>query len=147
MKVLKAKIRKTSPHYERGLNQKGKPVWLSITGFKPQGIKNFRINAIKSISGGFAQYEELWVGKDEITIKHIEDGQLSIELYSSEEFEQQKYNPKFYNRKRFEIITETERQFIQAPDYKMARQIAGELGFVNFKIRQVKRLTRGEMND
>ena len=42
MKALKAKIRKTSPHFERGLNQKGKPVWLSITGFKPQGTKNFK---------------------------------------------------------------------------------------------------------
>ena len=147
MKVLKAKIKKTSSHYEKGLNLKGKPVWLTITGFKATGINNFRINAIKSISGGFAQYEEIWVSKDEILLKHIEDGQLAIELYSSEEYEQQKYNPKFYNRKRFEIVTENEKQYIQAPDYKMACQIAGELGCVNFKIKQVKKLTKKDIND
>lgn len=147
MKVLKAKIKKTSPHYEKGLNLKGKPVWLTITGFKSTGTKNYRINAIKGISGGFAQYEEIWLSKDELLLKHIEDGQLAIELYSSEEFEEQKYNPKFYNRKRFEIVTETERQYIQAPDLKKARQIANELGFVNFKIRQVKKLTNKEIND
>ncbi len=147
MKVLKAKIKKSSPFYEKGLNLKGRPVWLSITGFKASGTNNFRINAIKGISGGFAQYEEIWLSKDDILLKHIEDGQLAIELYSSEEFEQQKYNPKFYNRKRFEIVTETEKQYIQAPDYKMACQIAGELGFVNYKIKQVKKLSKNDIND
>jgi len=147
MKVLKAKIKKTSPHYEKGLNQKGKSVWLSITGFKPQGTRNYRINAVKNINRGFAQYEEIWVRMDEISLKQIEDGQLSIELYSEEEYKEQKYNPKFYNRRRFEVISETEKQFIQAPDYEMAKQIASQLGLINVKIKQVKKLTTKQIKE
>jgi hypothetical protein len=70
-----------------------------------------------------------------------------MELYSKEEFKKQKYNPRFYNRKRFEIITETEKQYIQAPDFEMARQVAEQLGLSNYKIKQVKKLSRKEMNE
>jgi hypothetical protein len=147
MKVLKAKIKKTSRYYEMGLNQKGKALWLSVTGFNSNGNNNFKINAIKKIVNGFAQYQEIWLSKDEITLGHIEDGQLSFELFSKEEFEQQKLNPRYYNQRRFEISTENEKRYIHAPDLRTANTIANDFGLTNYLIKEVKKLTKKEIND
>jgi len=147
MKILKAKIKKTSKYYEMGLNQKRKALWLNITGFSPNGNNNYKINAIKKIVHGFAQYQEIWINKDEITFKQIEDGQLSFELFSQEEFEEYKLNPRYFNQRRYEISTSNEKQYIHAPDLKTANSIAQEIGLVNFKIIEVNKLTRKEIND
>ena len=147
MKILRAKIKKTSPYYTMGLNQKGKSVWLSITGFNPMGERNYRINAIKDIKGGFAEYQEIWISKEDLTLKQIEDGQLSLELYSAEEFEIQKRNPKHYNKRRFEVITKNEKQYLYAPDIEGAQAMAKQLGLHDFKIRQVKRLSRKDIEE
>jgi hypothetical protein len=147
MKVLKAKIKKTSRYYEMGLNQKGKSLWLSITGFNANGNNNFKLNAIKKIVKGFAQYQEIWISKDEILLKHIEDGQLTIELFSKEEFEQQKMNPRYFNQRRFEISTTNEKRYIHAPDLKTANSIAHEFGLDNYSIKEVKKLTKNEINN
>jgi hypothetical protein len=147
MKVLKAKIKKTSRYYDMGLNQKGKSIWLSITGFNPNGNNNFRINAIKKIIKGFAQYQEIWISIDEITFKHIEDGQLSLELFSKEEFEEHKMSPRYFNQHRYEISTSNEKRYLHAPDLKTANLIAQELGLSNYSILEVKKLTKKEIND
>jgi hypothetical protein len=147
MKVLKAKIKKTSKYYKMGISQKGKALWLSIIGFSLNGKNNFKIKAIKNIVNGFAQYQELWVSKDEITLKQIEDGQLSIELLSQEEYEQHKMNPRYFNQRRYEISTTNEKQYIYAHDLKMANFIAQELGLINFNIIEVKKLSGKEIND
>lgn len=147
MKTLRAKIKKISQHYKMGLNKKGQSVWLTITGFKPQGELNFRLNAIKGIKNGFAEYREIWVSKDEISLKHIEDGQLSIDLYSKEEFEKQKFNPKYINKRRFKIVTKNEMRYIQAPDLETAKNIAEQLGLSDYKLTQVKNLTKKEINE
>lgn len=147
MKVLKAKIKKTSPYYSLGLNQKSKPVWLTITGFRVVGTKNFRINAVKGFKAGYAEYKEIWVSKDDIILRHVDEGQLSMDLYSQEEYEKQKHHPRISNRKRFEIRTKNEKQYIQAPDLEAAHHMAKQLGLSEYSITQVKRLTKKEINE
>ena len=147
MKVLKAKIKKTSKHYELGLNQKGKPLWLNVTGFNPNGNNNFKINAIKKIVKGFAQYQEIWVSQDDITLKQFEEGQLSFDLLSQEEFEQYKMHPRYFNQRRFEVSSVNEKQYIHAPDLKTVNSILEEMGLANFTIKEVKKLTKKEINN
>lgn len=147
MKVLKAKIKKTSIHYKKGVNQKGKSIWLSITGFNPKGEHNYKIKAVKGIKNGFAEYVEIWVSPDDITIKQHEDGQLTLDIFSPQEMEENKQNPRYYNQRRFEVITKNEKQYLQVPDYETAEKVARQYGLVDFKIRQVKRLTRKELED
>lgn len=146
MRILKAKIKKTSVHYKKGLNQKGKSIWLSITGFSVQGEFNYKIKAIKSIKNGFAQYEEIWVKGSDITLKQHEDGQLNLGLYSQEEEEVIKRSPRYFNQRRFEVVTENEKLFIQAPDFQTAQKIAIQYGLSNFRIQQVRRLTRKDLD-
>lgn len=140
-----AKIKKASPHYNMGLNVKGKSIWLAITGFRTTGERNFKIKAIKSITSGNVKFQEIWINPAEITFKHIEITQLSLELYSQEELEENKYNPKFFNKRRFEIITPNEKRYIYATDMKMAVKIANQMGLGEFSIRQVKRITKREL--
>ena len=147
MKILMARIKKSSPHYEMGLNHKGKSIWLSITSFRTAGARNFKIKAIKEFSNGHARFQEIWISPEEITLKHVETAQLSLDLYTQEELEENKYNPKFFNRKRFEIITKNEKQYIHATDIEMATKIANEMGLGEYKIRQVKKFTRKELLD
>ena len=109
-----AKIKKTSPHFNMGLNLKGKSIWLAITGFRTTGIRNFKIKAVKAIAEGHARFQEIWISPAEITLKHVDIAQLSLELYTKEELEENKYNPRFFNRKRFEIVTANEKQYIHA---------------------------------
>lgn len=78
MKVLKARIKQHSKHYEKGLNPKGKSIWLQITGFNPEGELNYRLRAVKGIVNGFAQFEEIWLPHSDIQIKEHDDGQLSL---------------------------------------------------------------------
>jgi hypothetical protein len=146
MKVLKARIKENSVHYKKGLNLKGKPVWLSITAFNPNGERNFRIRTIKKFQNGFAQYKEIWMSKDEIALKHINEAQLSLELYSLEEYEELKYSPSIFNRCRFEVVTPGEKLFIHAPNLDMAHKLVGNMGLNDFKITQVHNLTKKEIN-
>ena len=129
-----------------GTDQKGKPVWLSVTGFNPRGLMNFRVNAVQDIKDGFARYKEIWVSKDDIILRHFEEGQLSMDLYSREEFEAKKKDPRIHNRRRFEITTKNERQYIYAPDVESARQIAKQQNLGDFTIKQVRRLTGKEID-
>ena len=140
-------MKKTSPNYKMGINIRGKASWLEITGFRTKGDKNFRVKAINGFRDGFAEFKDIWVGKDDIILKHIDEKQYYLELYSPEEFEKQKYNPKLFNSKRFEVITKTEKQYIHARDIEMANQVAKEYGLTDYKIRQVKRLTKKEIEE
>lgn len=147
MKVLKAKIKKTSIHYKKGVNQKGKSIWLSITGFNPKGEHNYKIKAVKGIKNGFAEYVEIWVSPEDITIKQHEDGQLSLDIFSPQEMEENKQNPRYYNQRRFEVITKNEKQYLQVPDFETAQSVAKQYGLTDFKIKQVKRLTKKELEE
>lgn len=147
MKVLKAKIKENSTHYKRGLNQKGKPVWLIITAFNPNGERNFRIKAVKKFVDGFALYQEIWMSKDEITLKHIDNDQLSLDLYSRDEYDMLKYSPAVFNKCRFEIETACEKIFVHAPDLEMANKLAVNMGLSGYKIKRVRNLTKKEINE
>lgn len=147
MKVLKAKIKKTSVHYKRGINQKGKSIWLSITGFNPKGEHNYKIKAVKGIKNGFAEYVEIWLSPNDLTIKQHEDGQLSLDIFSPQEMEENKQNPRYYNQRRFEVITENEKQYFQVPDIETAERVARQYGLTKYKIRQVRRLTKNDLED
>lgn len=78
MTILKAKIKINSIHYNKGLNQKGKAVWLRITGFRPNGLENYKIETIKEFNAGFPVFQNTWIRRDEIVFKRFEDGQLTI---------------------------------------------------------------------
>ncbi len=147
MKVLKAKIKKTSIHYKKGVNQKGKSIWLSITGFNPKGEHNYKIKAVKGIKNGFAEYVEIWVSPEDITIKQHEDGQLTLDIFSPQEMEENKQNPRYYNQRRFEVITKNEKQYFQVPDFEAAQRVAEQYGLTDFTIKQVKRLSKKELED
>ena len=130
-----------------GLNSAGKPVWLEITGFNPVGARNYRLKAIEKISDGYAQYKEIWVGKDEINLKHFEEGQLKLDILSRSEEEELKYSPRYFNQRRFEVITPNEKQFIYANNIEMAHKVAAQYGIKAEKIRQVPRLRKKEVDD
>jgi len=147
MKILKAKILKTSNHYHRGLNQKGKPVWLSITGFNPQGDNNYKIKAIKSFKNGFAEYIEIWLRPDEIKLKQHEDGQLTLDIFSPQELDDNKHNPRYYNQRRYEIITKNEKVYMYGPDYETVKGNLKRSGIYEYSIKQVKRLTKDELKE
>lgn len=117
MKVLKAKIKKTSIHYKKGINQKGKSIWLSIVGFNPRGEHNYKIKAVKGIKNGFAEYIDIWVSPNDITIKQHEDGQLSLDIFSPQEMEENKLNPRYANQRRFEYSYSTFPSDYMQPDY------------------------------
>ncbi len=80
MKVLKAKIKKVSKYYANGLNIKNKPVWLRIVDFRAEGDKHYKVEAVKSIKSGMPEYFEVWLSKDEISIKQFEDGQITLKF-------------------------------------------------------------------
>lgn len=147
MKVLKAKIKKGSIHYKKGINQKGKSIWLSITGFSPKGEHNYKIKAIKGIKNGFAEYVEIWVKPEDIILKQHEDGQLSLDIFSPQELEENKLNPRYFNQRRFEVKTENEVQYFQAPDLETVKRVVKENGIGNCTIKQVRRLTKEELRE
>ncbi|NJM14387.1 MAG: hypothetical protein HC896_02535 [Bacteroidales bacterium] len=142
MKVLKAKIKKTSPHFNLGLNHAGKSVWLDITGFRTGGQHNFKIKAVKGFDNGFAQYEEIWVKPEEISLKQFEASQLSLEIYSAEELEANKNNPKSFNKFKFEIATVNEKQYVYAPSIEVAKQLANQMGLNSFTIHPVPKTVK-----
>lgn len=147
MKILKAKIKKTSVHFKKGLNPKGKSIWLSITGFNSHGEHNYKIKAIKGIKNGFAEYQEIWIGREDLSFKQIEDGQLSLDIFSKEEEEENKYNPRYFNQRRFEITTPNEKFYLHAPNLEMAKKVAGDYGLAKYKIAQVARLTKKALRE
>lgn len=147
MKILKARIKKTSIHYKKGLNPKGKSIWLSITGFNTHGEHNFKIKAIKGIKNGFAEYIEIWMGKDDLTFKQIDDGQLSLDIFSKEEEEENKYNPRYFNQRRFEVTTKNSKFYLHAPNLEMAKRVAADYGLAKYKVVQVARLTKKELGE
>jgi hypothetical protein len=118
MKILKAKIKKTSTHYKKGLNQKGESIWLSITGFNPRGKHNYKIKAIEGIKNGFAEYREIWVGLDEISLKLHEDRQLTLDIFSPQEQQENLHNPRYFNQRRYEVQTKNESLFLHARIWK-----------------------------
>lgn len=145
MKVLKAKIKKTSVHYRKGLNQKGKSIWLSITGFNSRGEHNYKIKAVKGIKNGFAEYQEIWVRPDEITVKQHEDGQLVLDIFSPQELEENKLNPRYFNQRRFEVKTKNQIQYFHAPDLETVKKVVKQYGISGYSIKQVKRLSKKEL--
>lgn len=147
MKVLKAKIKKSSIHYKKGLNQKGKSVWLNITGFNIHGLHNYKIRAISGFKDGFAEYEEIWMSGSDLTFKQHEDLQLSLDIYSKQEDEENKYNPRYFNQRRFEVTTRNEKRYFHAPDIETAKKIAKQYGLSGYEIRQVARLTKKDLKD
>jgi hypothetical protein len=147
MIILKAKIKKTSIHYKKGLNQKGKSLWLSITGFNAKGKHNYKIKVIKGIKNGFAEYVDIWVSPDDITLKQHEDGQLSLDIFSPQELEENKLNPRYFNQRRFEVKTKSETQYFQAPDIETVRKIVKDNGVGKCTIKQVRQLTKKELDD
>lgn len=80
MKILKAKIKKSSKHYKSGLNHKEKPVWLEIVDFKPSGEENYKVRAIKAIKSGFPVFTDIWISNNDLSIKEFEDGQYKIQF-------------------------------------------------------------------
>lgn len=147
MKILKAQILKTSIHYHKGLNQKGKPVWLTITGFNPMGEHNYKIKAIKGFKNGFAEYIEVWIRPDEIKLKQHEEGQLSLDIFSQQELEENKHNPRYYNQRRYEITTKKGKYYFHGPDSATVEKVARQYGITKFTIKQVKRLNKAELNE
>lgn len=147
MKILKAKIKKTSPYYDMGLNNKRKPIWLSITGFSAEGVHNYKIKAVKGIKNGFAEYQEIWVGYQDISIKQFDDGQLAFDMFSQQELEENKNNPRYFNQRRFEVTSKNQKQYIHAPDIETARKVAEQYCLGEFKITQVPRRTKKELGE
>ena len=147
MKVLKAKIKKSSVYYRKGLDRKGKSVWLTIISFNAKGLHNFKVKAIRGYKDGFALYEEIWLSYKDVTFKQIDEDQLSLDIYSKEELEENKNNPKYFNQRRYEVISDTEKLFVHAPDLKTARQQAIEMGLGDIKIKQVRRRTKRELDE
>jgi hypothetical protein len=147
MKVLKAKILKDSIHYHKGLNQKGQPVWLSIVGFNPQGIHNYKIKAIKAIKNGFAEYIEIWMRPDEIKLKQHEDSQLSLEIFSPQELEENRHNPRYYNQNRYEVTSKNTKYFFYGPNLETVEKVARQYKISKFSIKQVRRLNKEELNE
>ncbi len=147
MKTLKAKIKKTSVHYSKGTNKKGKSIWLSITDFNPRGERNYKIKVVKGIKNGFAEYQEIWFSPDEIILKHIDDGQLKLDLFSPQEHQENLHNPRYLNKRRFEVIIEGEKEYISAPDQETLKKVIRKKGIRNFKITQVSRLSKKELGE
>ena len=147
MRVLKAKIKKTSKHYNKGLDSKGKSVWLTITGFNTHGVHNYKIKAISGFKDGFAEYEEIWVAGSDISLRQIEDNQLQLDIYSKQELEENKLNPKYFNQRRFEVTTENEKRYFHAPDFETAQKVAKHYGLTDFKIKQVRRLSKKDLQE
>lgn len=81
MKILKAKIKKSSKHYEKGLNHKKKPVWLKILDFKTDGNENYKVQGVEKIENGRPSFVELWLDAKDLSIKKFEDGQLRLSLF------------------------------------------------------------------
>jgi hypothetical protein len=147
MKILKAQIVKTSIHYHKGLNPKGKPIWLTITGFNPTGEHNYKIKAIKGIKNGFAEYIEIWMRPEEVKLKQFDDGQLTLDIFSPQELEENKHNPRYYNQRRYEVTTKNAKYFFHGPDAATVERVAKQYGISKFAVKQVKRLTKDELND
>ena len=145
MKELKAKIKKDSPFYTMGLNQKGKSIWLEIIGHRTKGENNYKVKAVKQFKDGFAEYEEIWLPVQQVILKQIENSQMQLDLVSKEEFEELKKSPRYSNRLRFEVTTEIEKQYIYALDLAEAQKFAKQLGLQNAKIKQVARLNKSEL--
>jgi hypothetical protein len=144
MKILKAKIKNNSPLFNKGLSLSGKPVWLLITGFKPIGEKNFKIKAIKSYSEGYAEYEEIWVSSKDITLKHFVQDHPGLDLYTEEQWQELKHNPVYRNKYRYEIETPNEKQYLYAQNLDMAKDLAKQMGILNFKIKPVTKIVHGK---
>jgi hypothetical protein len=145
MKVLKAKIRKSSVHYRKGLGGTGKSVWLKITGFNTHGEHNYRIRAIKGFKQGFAEYEEIWMKGSDLLFRQFEDNQLSLDIYSKEEMKENKNNPRYFNQRRFEVITINKKFYIHAPDLETAKKVVKGYGIADFRVKQVARLRKKEL--
>ena len=145
MKILKAKIKQTSIHYKKGLDQKGKSVWLSITGFNPRGEHNFKIKAINGIKDGFAEYKEIWVGLEEITFKQLSEDQLTLDIFSPQELHENRNNPRYFNQRRFEVKTPNDTLYFHAPNIEMLEKILKQYGISDYSVKQVKRLTKDEL--
>ena len=120
MKVLKAKIKKSSVHYRKGLNPKGKSIWLTIADFNPRGIHNYSIKTIKGIKNGFAEYQNVWMGVADISLKHFEDGQLTLDIFSEQEMLENINNPVYFNQRRFEIVVDNSNKTILKPNCNLS---------------------------
>ena len=147
MKILKAKIKSSSIHYKKGLDQKGKSVWLTIAGFNTHGEHNYKIKAIRGFHEGFAEYEEIWMNGKDLTFKQFEDSQLSLDIFSEQEAEENKHNPRYFNQRRFEVTSENEKRYFHAPDIETARRVANSYGLGKYEIKQVPRLTRKTLRE
>ena len=145
MKILKAKIKKSSIHYRKGLGVTGKSVWLSITGFNTHGEHNYKIKAIKGFKNGFAEYQEIWMKGTDLLFRQFEDTQLSLDIYSKEEEKENKNNPKYFNQRRFEVTASNRKFFIHAPDLDTARKVVKGYGIPKFTVKQVARLRKKEL--
>ncbi len=147
MIILKAKIKKNSVHFKKGLNQAGKSVWLTISGFNPQGAHNFKIKCIKGFEHGFAVYQDVWMNGNDLILKQFEDKQLSLDIFSKQEEEENKQNPRYFNQRRFEVTTKNEKRYLHAPDLETAKKVAEQYGLSHYQITQVARLNRNELED
>ena len=145
MKILKAKIKKSSIHYRKGLGGKGKSVWLTITGFNTHGEHNYRIKTIKGFKNGFAEYEEIWMKRSDLIFKQIEDSQLSLDIFSKEEEKENRNNPRYFNQRRFEVTTLNKKFYIHAPNFETAKKVVQDYGISDCKIKQVSRLRKKEL--
>jgi hypothetical protein len=117
LKVLKAKIKKSSVHYKKGLNLKGKSLWLSILNFNAMGEYNYQIKAIRGVKNGFAEYENIWVSPDDIIIKQHEDGQLSLDIFSAQEDEENKSIPSYLDQQPIKYFLGSLPENYLRPDY------------------------------
>lgn len=146
MKILKAKIKKTSVHFKKGLNQSGKSVWLTITGFSARGNHNYKIKTIREIKNGFAEYEEIWVSPDDVILKQIDEKQLSLDIFSPQEQKENMLNPRYFNQRRFEVKTINDTLYFYAPNEETLKKIMKQYGICDFKFKQVKRLTKKDLD-
>ncbi len=146
MKILKAKIKKSSIHYRKGLSAKGKSVWLLITGFNTHGQHNYKIRAIKAFKNGFAEYQEIWMKGTDLIFRQTENIQLSLDIFSKEEEEENKNNPRYFNQRRFEVTTPNEKLYFHAPDLETVEKVIKDYGISEYKLKQVARLRKKELN-
>jgi hypothetical protein len=147
VKILKAKLKNTSIHYKKGLNRSGKSLWLKITGFSAKGNHNFKLKVIRDIVGGFAEYEEIWVNCDEVTLKQFDDDQLSLDIFSLQEQKENMHNPRYFNQRRYEVQTPNDTLYFYAPNEETVKKTMKQYGICDFKIKQIKRLTKKELDE
>jgi hypothetical protein len=72
---------------------------------------------------------------------------LSLDIFSQQELEENRNNPRYYNQRRYEVTTKNEKLYFYGPDFETVKKVAKQYRLSNFTIKQVKRLNKEDLND